>query len=92
VAFALMLVLGACGGFYVVPLNALLQKRGHETVGAGNAIALQNLADNAFMLVMTGLYTVVAHAQVGVRVTAIVFGVGLSATIGALWWHRARVG
>ncbi len=91
-SFALMLLLGTCGGFYVVPLNALLQKRGHETVGAGNAIALQNLADNAFMLVMTGLYTVAAYADVGVRVTAVVFGVGLSAAIGVLWWRRARMG
>ena len=92
VAFALMLVLGACGGFYVVPLNALLQRRGHETVGAGTAIALQNLGDNAFMLVMTGLYTIAAHAGVGVRGTAMEFGLGLSAAIGVLWWRRARMG
>jgi LPLT family lysophospholipid transporter-like MFS transporter len=42
VAIGLLVVIGACGGFYVVPLNALLQERGQETVGAGSAIAVQN--------------------------------------------------
>jgi LPLT family lysophospholipid transporter-like MFS transporter len=43
-AFLALAVVGASGGFFVVPLNALLQERGHESVGAGHAIAIQNLA------------------------------------------------
>lgn len=38
-----LIMLGVFGGLFVVPLNALLQKRGKETVGAGNAIAVQNM-------------------------------------------------
>jgi LPLT family lysophospholipid transporter-like MFS transporter len=89
-AFALMAVLGACGGFFVVPLNALLQERGHESVGAGNAIAIQNLAENSTMLLMIGLYTVTARAGAPVRDTAVGFGACLSLAIAGLWIYRAR--
>jgi LPLT family lysophospholipid transporter-like MFS transporter len=90
IAFALMGVVGACGGFYVVPLNALLQDRGHRSVGAGNAIAIQNLSENTFMLLMVGLYTLTDRAGVGVNTTAIAFGLCLAACIAALWVYRAR--
>ncbi len=56
-AAMLMVVIGLCGGVFVVPLNALLQERGHETVGAGHAVAIQNLFENLAMLGMVGLYT-----------------------------------
>jgi hypothetical protein len=61
-AFVVMTFVGASGGFFVVPLNALVQEQGHRTVGSGNAIAIQNLAENATMLIMIGLYTVAARA------------------------------
>jgi LPLT family lysophospholipid transporter-like MFS transporter len=72
-----------------VPLNALLQDRGHRSVGAGNAIAIQNLSENTLMLVMVGLYTLTSRAGVTVNTTAVAFGLCLSASIGGLWlWHR----
>lgn len=89
VAFVLMVIVGACGGFYVVPLNALLQERGHRSVGAGNAIAIQNLSENAVMLLMVGLYAFTGRAGVAVNTTAIAFGVGLAACITGLWFYRA---
>ena len=89
-AFALMAVVGTCGGFYVVPLNALLQERGHETVGAGNAIAFQNFWENCLILVMIGLYTLAVHAGVSVAATPLIFGLGLSAAIAVLWWCWLR--
>jgi LPLT family lysophospholipid transporter-like MFS transporter len=89
-AFAVMAVVGACGGFFVVPLNALLQERGHESVGAGNAIAIQNLAENTTMLLMVGLYTLTQRANLSVNTTALGFGACLAAAIGALWVYRAR--
>lgn len=89
-AFAVMAVVGACGGFFVVPLNALLQERGHESVGAGNAIAIQNLAENTTMLLMVGLYTMTQRANLSVNATALGFGACLAAAIGALWVYRAR--
>jgi LPLT family lysophospholipid transporter-like MFS transporter len=90
IAFAVMALVGACGGFFVVPLNALLQDRGHRSVGAGNAIAIQNLSENSVMLLMLGLYTLTQRAGVSVTTTAIYFGACLSASIGALWIYRVR--
>jgi MFS transporter, LPLT family, lysophospholipid transporter len=89
-AFSVMAIVGVCGGFFVVPLNALLQERGHESVGAGNAIGIQNLAENSMMLLMIGLYTLTARAGVPVRATAVGFGSCLALAIAALWIHRAR--
>jgi LPLT family lysophospholipid transporter-like MFS transporter len=88
IAFALMILAGACGGFYVVPLNALLQDRGHRSVGAGNAIAIQNLAENTMMLLMVGLYTITDRAGASVNATAIGFGVCLATCIAGLWIYR----
>jgi LPLT family lysophospholipid transporter-like MFS transporter len=89
-AFAVMTLVGACGGYFIVPLNALLQESGHRSVGAGHAIAVQNLAENGAMLLMIGLYTLAARAGVPIVRIAAVFGVGLSLAIGALWLYRAR--
>jgi LPLT family lysophospholipid transporter-like MFS transporter len=89
-ALALMALLGACGGFFVVPLNALLQERGHATVGAGHAIAVQNLAENGAMLLMIGAYGLMARAQAPVGAIATGFGLGLAASIAALAIVRLR--
>jgi LPLT family lysophospholipid transporter-like MFS transporter len=88
--YVVMALVGACGGFFVVPLNALLQERGREIVGPGNAIAVQNLVENAAMLLMIGLYTIAVRAGAPVVVTAGVFGAALAAAIGALWLYRVR--
>ena len=89
-AFVVMCLVGACGGFFVVPLNALLQERGRETVGAGHAIAVQNLAENTAMLVMIGLYTLAVRSGAPIVGIAGIFGAGLSVAIGLLWLHRVR--
>jgi LPLT family lysophospholipid transporter-like MFS transporter len=89
-AFAVMAFVGACGGFFVVPLNALLQERGRESVGAGHAIAVQNLAENAAMLVMIGLYTLAVRAGTPITGIAGLFGAGLAVAIAWLWVHRVR--
>jgi LPLT family lysophospholipid transporter-like MFS transporter len=90
ITYVVMALVGACGGFFVVPLNALLQERGREIVGPGNAIAVQNLVENAAMLLMIGLYTIAVRAGVPVVTTAGVFGAALAAAIGALWLYRVR--
>jgi LPLT family lysophospholipid transporter-like MFS transporter len=86
---SLMLVLiGICGGFYVVPLNALLQERGHETVGSGHAIAIQNFFENCCMISVVGLYALMAKSGLHVVLMVIMFGALIMAAVGILSWLR----
>ncbi|OBU06393.1 lysophospholipid transporter LplT [Morganella psychrotolerans] len=86
-----LVLLGVFGGLFVVPLNALLQKRGKETVGAGNAIAVQNLGENGAMLIMLGLYSLAVKAGVSVVVIGATFGSLFALAIGGLWlWDIRR--
>ncbi|WP_028449614.1 lysophospholipid transporter LplT [Chitinibacter tainanensis] len=55
-AALLMLIIGALSGFFVVPLNAMLQHRGHQLMGAGHSIAVQNFNENLGILLMVGLH------------------------------------
>ncbi|HLK70492.1 MAG TPA: lysophospholipid transporter LplT [Steroidobacteraceae bacterium] len=89
-AIVLLAVIGAAGGFFVVPLNALLQEKGHQSVGAGHAIAIQNLAENFMMLLMIGLYSVVTRRGASVTSVAASFGVLLALAISALWLYAMR--
>ncbi len=74
-AVLMLIITGACGGFYVVPLNALLQERGHESVGAGHAIAVQNFFENFCMLLMIGFYTIMAKSGASVIASTTAVGV-----------------
>jgi len=68
----------------------LLQERGHQSVGAGHAVAVQNLVENTAMLLMLGLYTFAVRLGAPITSIAAGFGVALSLSIGALWIHRVR--
>lgn len=83
-AYVLMVAIGLCGGLFVVPLNALLQERGHESIGAGNALAVQNFAENIAMLLFVGGYSLATAAGVPVTVSVTVFGLLLLLLIGTL--------
>ncbi|EHP4934714.1 lysophospholipid transporter LplT [Salmonella enterica] len=90
-AYALLLLIGMLGGFFVVPLNALLQGRGKKSVGAGNAIAVQNLGENSAMLLMLGLYSLAVLVGVPAVAIGIGFGVLFALAIAALWiWQRRQ--
>jgi MFS transporter, LPLT family, lysophospholipid transporter len=89
-AFAVLTFLGACGGFFIVPLNALLQARGHESVGAGHAIAVQNLIENLAMLFMIGGYMLAMRAGAPVTRVAAGFGGFLAVAMVLLWVYRVR--
>jgi MFS transporter, LPLT family, lysophospholipid transporter len=87
-AFVVLAVVGAAGGFFVVPLNALLQERGQSTVGTGHAIAIQNLGENTTMLAMIGVYALLVRSGVPIDSIALVFGVAFSLAIAGLWVYR----
>ncbi|UAN21308.1 lysophospholipid transporter LplT [Enterobacter sp. JBIWA003] len=90
-AYALLILIGILGGFFVVPLNALLQERGKQTVGAGNAIAVQNLGENLAMLLMLGLYSLAVKVGVPVVGIGVAFGGLFAIAIAALsLWQRRR--
>lgn len=90
-AYGVLMLIGMLGGFFVVPLNALLQAIGKTSVGAGNAIAVQNLGENMAMLVMLGLYSLAVKAGAPVVGTGVGFGVIFALAIAALWfWQRRR--
>lgn len=84
--------LGACGGFFVVPLNALLQEKGHQSVGAGSAIAVQNFFENTAMLLMVGAYTIMAKSGVQPVQLAWLFGSVVLIGIATLSWPRLKMG
>ena len=90
-AYVLLILIGILGGFFVVPLNALLQERGKQTVGAGNAIAVQNLGENLAMLLMLGLYSLAVKVGVPVVGIGVGFGALFALAITGLWlWQRRR--
>ena len=66
VAMALTFVLGLVGGFFVVPMNAMLQHRGAQLLTAGRSISVQNVNENANILVMMGIYSGLLHAGISV--------------------------
>lgn len=84
-SYAILIVIGIFGGFFIVPLNTLLQDRGKQTVGAGNAVAVQNFGENIAMLLMLGLYTLAVKAGMPVVAIGCVFGGLMVVSIGGLW-------
>ncbi len=90
-AYVLLVIIGMLGGFFVVPLNALLQMRGKESVGAGNAIAVQNLGENTAMLLMLGLYSLAIKLGAPPVATGVGFGALFALAIAVLWgWQLAQ--
>ncbi len=89
-AGAVLLGIGAAGGFFAIPLNALLQERGHQSVGSGRALALQNFFENIAMLVMAGLYYVAI--KVGMTPNTAIVTFGLLVLVGMLLisWGRLK--
>ncbi len=77
-AVPLLVIIGALSGYFVVPMNALLQHRGHILMGAGHSIAVQNFNENLSILIMTGLYYALIKANFSIYVIIISFGLFIS--------------
>ena len=89
-AFLLMAFVGVCSGFLVVPLDAVLQKRGNERGGVGSAIAIQNLFENLCMLLFMSAYAGVTGAGVPVNVIALGFGLWIALSMATLTLTRPK--
>jgi hypothetical protein len=70
---------GAMSGFFVVPMNALLQHRGHLLMGAGHSIAVQNFNENLSILIMLGVYALMIKH--GWTINTIIIAFGLFVTL-----------
>lgn len=81
VAMVLMVLIGALSGFFVVPMNALLQHRGHILMGAGHSIAVQNFNENLSILVMTGLYAFLIRSGFSINTVVVAFGLFVAGTM-----------
>jgi MFS family permease len=84
-AVLLLIVMGAMGGYFVVPMNALLQHRGHLLMGAGRSIAVQNFNENLSIFAMLGLYAVMEKLELHIYIIIAVFGLLLSGIMTALY-------
>jgi len=85
IAIAILIVIGLLGGFFVVPMNALLQHRGHLLMGAGSSIAVQNFNENLSIFVMLGLYSLLEWQGFGIYTIITVFGLLLAFIMSALF-------
>lgn len=89
-AFALMAFVGICSGFFVVPLDALLQREGENGIGPGAAIAIQNLFENLSMLLLVSVYTAAVFLSISVSNIAVGVGVFISLSLGVLTLTRRK--
>jgi MFS transporter, LPLT family, lysophospholipid transporter len=80
-AYPLLVIVGALAGFFVVPMNALLQHRGHVLMSAGHSIAVQNFNENLNILFMLGLYAVLIKIGLHVNAVIILFGSFVAVTM-----------
>jgi len=80
-AVPLLVIIGAMAGFFVVPMNALLQHRGHILMGAGHSIAVQNFNENLSILIMTGLYSLLIALELSIYAIIVLFGLFVSGTM-----------
>ena len=80
-AVTLLVIIGGLSGFFVVPMNALLQHRGHILMGAGHSIAVQNFNENLSILFMTGFYALLIWLELPLYAIIAMFGLFVSSTM-----------
>lgn len=81
VAYPLLILVGLLGGFFLVPMNALLQHRGHVLMSAGHSIAVQNFNENLSILTMLAMYSLMLRAHLNLDIIILLFGLFLAGTM-----------
>ena len=88
IAVILLMLIGGLAGFFVVPMNALLQHRGHILMGAGHSISVQNFNENLSILVMLTMYALLISFDVHIYSVIIMFGSFVAITMTLIRrWH-----
>jgi MFS transporter, LPLT family, lysophospholipid transporter len=83
-AILMLILIGTFAGSFVIPMNALLQHRGHKLMGSGHSIALQNFNENASILLLLGAYAVMDAIGLSIQAIIISFGLFIATTMGIL--------
>jgi hypothetical protein len=96
-AYGALLIIGGLSGFFVVPMNALLQHRGHVLLSAGHSIAVQNFNEQLNILLMLAIYSLMLWMNLSINVIIVIFGLLVSALMLVFMrWnylnHRANPG
>ena len=91
-AAIVLTLIGILSGLLIVPLNALLQHRGHKLIGAGHSIAVQNFNENLGILILSGTYTLMVKGNIPINGIMFIFGffVLLSMTIASIYYETAN--
>jgi LPLT family lysophospholipid transporter-like MFS transporter len=89
-AYFLLILVGWLAGYFVVPMNALLQHRGHVLMSAGHSIAVQNFNENISVLTMLLVYSLLIWLDVPIQYVIIGFGVTVSAIMWLVIKRHAR--
>ena len=72
--YSVLLLVGALSGFFVVPMNALLQHRGHVLLSAGHSIAVQNFNEQLNILLMLAVYSLMLWLNLPINIIIVIFG------------------
>jgi MFS transporter, LPLT family, lysophospholipid transporter len=84
-SYILLIAIGALGGYFLVPLNALIQKIGKELIGAGSVISIQNLSEYGAMMIMLSVYTLAIACDLSVITIGVSFGMLFAILIALVW-------
>jgi MFS family permease len=84
VSIFMLILVGILAGSFLIPMNALLQYRGHQLMGSGHSIAVQNFNENISILFMLGVYALMIQAGFSINTIVVVFGLFISVTMGLL--------
>ncbi|HOY86448.1 MAG: lysophospholipid transporter LplT [Methylotenera sp.] len=85
VAAVVLFCIGVLAGYFLVPLNSLLQHRGHILLGAGHSIAVQNFNENIGILLLLGIYTFMVHQNLPINFIIIIFGIFVSVSMAVIY-------
>jgi MFS transporter, LPLT family, lysophospholipid transporter len=87
VAALILFCIGALAGYFLVPLNSLLQHRGHILLGAGHSIAVQNFNENIGILVLLGIYTLMIGHGLSINLIIVIFGTFVGLSMAGIYFH-----
>ncbi len=83
-SIVVLILVGILAGSFLIPMNALLQHRGHHLMGSGHSIAVQNFNENLSILLMLGAYAIMVNAGFSIHTIVVLFGLFISVSMALL--------